>query len=207
MIPLTRWLEDAAASSPPPAPVSEGVIAERGLVLPGEDAAVGLDGAEVDQPQDYAAGLEEKLRLAREEAETARDEYARREAELVARLSRVCAETVATAMDALAARLRFELESSLTGVLEPFVEEQVQERALAGLAELICEAFSDQGAPELDLHCPSELHGALQHLFEERNLVVKLHDSSQLSVSCGGMSQRFEELSQQWLASIRETDE
>jgi hypothetical protein len=203
MIPLARWLETDSPVEPAfLIPQSVSAVEDGGEVFANTDSDLAPPSL-TDPRDEYIAQLEESLRLSQEEAERIRAEAIQSERELIERLGVVSAESIADNILAVMSGMKSDLEVALADALTPFISEQVRENAIGQLLGLVEAALSEAGSLELDIHAPLDLHGSLGDSLTRRNITARFHDSAHISITCGSLRSRFEELSGQWLDEIK----
>ncbi|MCA3554247.1 hypothetical protein [Aestuariivirga sp.] len=200
MIPLERWLRNPGGASAP-------AMAEEGASSNGSDDAMAEGLAWVEAADGGARRvqeLEEALAEARDKLTAQQAEAALREAELAARLGAELAAGIGHEVAAGLRSLQEDIESAVTGILQPFLGRHAALRASAELAGLVGKSLGASHEPLLDVRAPIDLHEALHAELRGRGLEVQMTEAAAVELVFTRRRERFELLAAHWIGIITE---
>jgi hypothetical protein len=200
MIPLAQWLEAEEASRAGPASALS-VVQSEPQFEPGPSREAEVEEAYERGRTEASAESEAHLASVLAEHDAC---SAVREAELIAQWSSRFATEVANELATALTMMRQEIESALQRVLEPFLVSESARKLISILLRTIDDELAGTGQLPIEIAAPQHLHDPLRSQCEQRGWSMPLTESPEIRVAFRGGLLRFDEMSAQWSAAVKD---
>lgn len=180
------------------------ILVEAGDLEPDDDIVQpGSDALQKSRDEGYRIGLAEAERATAYVHAQEKEALEAHHRETLSAMERQCAQLLADQISCGLRAMATELAASLTGVLGPFLDRAVRERAVGRLVEMVEEEIMRKQNALLEISAPSRLHERLSGILSERGLSAALVEGDPVVVTCRAERVVFEDLAERWITHIR----